>query len=176
MPAKSDRSELIKKELEKIRRRGGGRLTPRMVVEAAKAKAHPLHDEFEWDDSVAAQKYREDQARELIRYVTIEVVTESRTFDTVIYVRDQEAKSNEQGYVALTAEELEREHATKIMLSELQRCESAIERARGITAVLDAYHPGLSNQLETMLGYIVSLRASLGGDEAGIDPDGPRPS
>lgn len=48
-----------------------GRLTPKIVVEAARPENHPLHGSFEWDDSVAAQKWREDQAGWLIRHVKI---------------------------------------------------------------------------------------------------------
>lgn len=46
-----------------------GKLTPALVVDAAAAEDHPLHDRFEWDDSTAAHKYRLVQARELIRVV-----------------------------------------------------------------------------------------------------------
>jgi len=48
-----------------------GRLTPKVVVEAARDPRNPLHNKFEWDDSVAGQKYREAQAQELIRSVRI---------------------------------------------------------------------------------------------------------
>lgn len=44
-----------------------GALTPRIVLEVARDPEHPLHNRFEWDDSIAGQKYRLAQARELIR-------------------------------------------------------------------------------------------------------------
>lgn len=53
-----------------------GRLTPKIVVEAARPENHPLHGSFEWDDSVAAQKWREDQAGWLIRHVKITYKTD----------------------------------------------------------------------------------------------------
>lgn len=46
--------------------------TPQDVVDAAKAKSHPLHRHFEWDDKVAANAHRVDQARALIRIVRVE--------------------------------------------------------------------------------------------------------
>ena len=61
-------------ELERIRTRHNGRLEPEWVVHEAKAKRNPLHDLFEWDDNVAAQNYRVDQARGVIR--SIDVVVE----------------------------------------------------------------------------------------------------
>jgi hypothetical protein len=48
-----------------------GKLTPAVVLEEARSVEHPLHDRFEWDDDVAAEKWRKRQARELIRSVRI---------------------------------------------------------------------------------------------------------
>lgn len=44
-----------------------GRLTPTAVVDAARPDDAPLHSRFEWDDTVAAEKWRREQASELIR-------------------------------------------------------------------------------------------------------------
>lgn len=48
-----------------------GRLTPQSVVEAARDKGNPLHPHFEWDDGIAAQHYRLEQARSVIRVVRV---------------------------------------------------------------------------------------------------------
>lgn len=50
-----------------------GLILPERVVEAARPKTSPIHDQFEWDDSIAAQKYRLIQASDLIR-VSVEVI------------------------------------------------------------------------------------------------------
>lgn len=44
-----------------------GSLTPELVVETASDPKHPLHDRFDWDDTVAAQKWRLEQAGQLLR-------------------------------------------------------------------------------------------------------------
>ena len=49
-------------------------LTAARVVEESRAEDAVLHDEFEWDDSEAANKYREGQARHLINAITIATV------------------------------------------------------------------------------------------------------
>ena len=54
-------------ELERIRKKFG--LTPRNVVEQSRPDDSPLHGCFEWDDSAAAERYREGQARTIIRAV-----------------------------------------------------------------------------------------------------------
>lgn len=59
------------KELERIRKEGGGILRPPAVVEAARDPKNPLHDEFQWDDTEAAHQYRLWQARELIVKVRV---------------------------------------------------------------------------------------------------------
>jgi hypothetical protein len=50
---------------------GRGQLTPRVVVDVARDPGHPLHTQFEWDDSVAGEKYRQTQAAQLIRSVRV---------------------------------------------------------------------------------------------------------
>ena len=57
--------------LAKIAEQQKGRLTPPAVVEAARDTRNPLHRHFEWDDAVAAESYRLDQARALIRSVAL---------------------------------------------------------------------------------------------------------
>jgi hypothetical protein len=54
-------------------------LTPERVLEAASAKSSPLHRFFQWDNGKAAQAYRLDQARNLIRVVhVLKVIDDGR--------------------------------------------------------------------------------------------------
>lgn len=46
-------------------------LTPKTLVEASRARTAPLHNEFEWNDDIAAEKYREEQAASIIRHLII---------------------------------------------------------------------------------------------------------
>lgn len=48
------------------------KLTPANLVDVSRSADAPLHDEFEWDDAIAGEKYRESQAQYLIRVITIE--------------------------------------------------------------------------------------------------------
>ena len=52
-----------------------GKLTPALVVDVARDPDHVLHNRFEWDDSVAGERYRRDQAHELIRSVRVNYVS-----------------------------------------------------------------------------------------------------
>lgn len=53
-----------------------GMVTPTSVVEEASDESSPLHDHFEWDDSVAGPRYRLVQAGHLIRRYRVTVVTD----------------------------------------------------------------------------------------------------
>lgn len=59
-------------ELVKVRKRSGA-LTPESVVEAAADPDHPLHSQFNWDDTEAADAWRRQQARILIARVRVVV-------------------------------------------------------------------------------------------------------
>ena len=62
-------SELVEKN---------GFITPGIVVEDARNARSPLHDFFDWDNTVAAEKWRIVQARSLIMHVSITVVSENK--------------------------------------------------------------------------------------------------
>jgi len=59
----------IKEEIQKIY--DEDKLTATEVVNTAKDENNPLHSCFEWDDTVAGEKYREQQARQLINQFTV---------------------------------------------------------------------------------------------------------
>lgn len=49
----------------------GIEVTPEAVVDASRDPKSPTHNEFEWDDTIAAEKYRCEQARLLIGHIRI---------------------------------------------------------------------------------------------------------
>ena len=46
-------------------------LTPTSVLNASRDEQSLLHNEFEWDDTVAAEQYRKSQARAIIQNLTV---------------------------------------------------------------------------------------------------------
>jgi len=64
-------------------------IKPDEVVEAAKLTTSPLHEWFTWDDKKAANGFRHDEAKALLRYIITEVRTaeevsvEVRVFDSI---------------------------------------------------------------------------------------------
>lgn len=93
---------MVGEALESLRLELGGALEPDAVVAASRSPDAPLHPYFVWDDAVAAGRYRKDQARHLIRCVTVEVPrgvgmepVETRAFVSVV---DEE---EERGYTSI---------------------------------------------------------------------------
>lgn len=61
-------SGIYKADAQKVAEEiGNGKITPEEVLEKAKDKNSELHKCFEWNDSVAAEKYRLQQAGNVIR-------------------------------------------------------------------------------------------------------------
>lgn len=67
-------AQVIGEVLQGLAGEVGGELQPKHVVDAARSSNHPLHPHFEWDDAVAAEAFRLDQARNIIRIVRVEDV------------------------------------------------------------------------------------------------------
>lgn len=67
---KASKANVAGRELDRLTKVNGG-LTAENVVGSARSKKSPLHDFFEWSDSVAAQEYRLEQARHLMRCVIV---------------------------------------------------------------------------------------------------------
>ena len=76
------KNDEIKKQLEAIANRPAG-LNPRTLLMEAANPHSSLHRYFEWDDTEAAQKWREAQAYDLIRRIKVEVITSEQKTLTV---------------------------------------------------------------------------------------------
>lgn len=105
-----------------------GKLTPALVLQEATNPTHPLHNRFEWDDSVAAAKYRLDQAHELIRTVRV-VYRDSSETDRGRDVRAFHAVRSDTGYVYEPAEVVAADPLlSKIVLADMAREWKAMHR------------------------------------------------
>lgn len=68
----------VGEHLELLRKEAKGELTPEDVVKDARNDNSPLHSFFEWDDGEAAEKFRLQQARGLIRAVVAVYVSDDK--------------------------------------------------------------------------------------------------
>lgn len=71
--------------LEELKKENDGELTPSLVVEKASDATNPIHDCFEWDDSLAANLHRRQQARMLIGSIVVIKSEEYEGNETKLY-------------------------------------------------------------------------------------------
>ena len=64
-------AEIAGKMCAELSENGG--LTAKRLLDANRPEDAPLHGEFEWNDGVAAERYRETQARHIINCICIKV-------------------------------------------------------------------------------------------------------
>lgn len=131
--------------LSRIQKAHNGLLEPEAIIEAAKDEASPLHPHFEWDDAAAAGEYRKEQARELVRSLTVDI-SRSNVETKAVRAFVNVDVAGEKGYVStFTAmastdlrkqvlerafAELEAWRARHAELSELARIFAAIDETR----------------------------------------------
>lgn len=107
----------------------GGALSPRDVVDAAKNEASPLHPYFDWDDERAADHWRLEQARRLLRVrityqpLPANVRVAIPLFSSAWPNRGSGARSYQRTVVMLTEEE----QADRLALDALKRAQAQLK-------------------------------------------------
>lgn len=92
-------AQCVGERLEQIRERHDGKLRPEDVVADARHEDSPTHALFEWNDRRAAEAYRLDQARYVIRSVV--VVMEERTSPMRAFVPVVHDGDDERAYTSI---------------------------------------------------------------------------
>lgn len=125
---------IVAAEIERLAGLYDGKLTPETVVEAAKDVKNPLHDEFEWDDTVAGHLFRVEHARKLMRSVTyVRHDVETRTCKPIMpLVRDPDVAHNKQGYLETKSIVNNVDKQKGVMSDELTRIIANLKRAKEI--------------------------------------------
>ncbi len=142
--------------LSEIATQHGGRLTPDLVVKAARDKDSVLHRYFEWRDPHAAHAHRLDQARKLIQSVRVEIIVEQLSYRVPGYVRDPDAEESQQGYVTFRSLQRNEAMARDALAAEFSRALSALRRAWDMADAL-----GLREEIEELTTSIETLKARV---------------
>lgn len=156
------KAEIIRKELEAVRRKNGGILTAEKVIKAASNKSSPLHSCFEWDDAAAAHKHRLEQAESLIRRYRIEEkkVTPQRVEITYGVPEYSQHPGLSNGY-ARTFDLMNGADKPSLLAQEHQRLIGHVDRFAGYLR-MDGWHAE-ADQLQALMveiGNKVRLLAS----------------
>ena len=76
-------AEVAGRILEPLLEQSGKFIVAKSVVNLARNPKSPLHPAFEWDDSVAAEEYRTEQARKMLHSLRIKVENVTNTSEPV---------------------------------------------------------------------------------------------
>ena len=153
--------DAIRARLAQIETKHKGRLTPDAVVDDAKDKKSPLHDQFEWDDSKAAAAHRLAQARRLIVSVLVTTTTTTTIVEAPYYVRDPNAASNEQGYVSVPTLRSDQDYARAALIDAFKSAGDMLRRARELAIVLEMHE-----EVDTLINGVLDLRQRVEQPEA----------
>lgn len=113
-----------------------GRLTAGDLVEESRPEDAPLHEEFEWDDTVAAEEYRKSQARHIINHI-VEVVS-PEVVPTRAFFNIVQKEANYESVRTIIADEDKRKALLNKALAELHAFEMKYSSLVELTEVFDA--------------------------------------
>jgi hypothetical protein len=133
-----------------------GRLSPQDVLEDARDPSSPLHAAFPadaWDDAVAAERYRLDIARRIIRRFRFEVQINEVVLACPRYVRDLQKDNDDSGYVAMDRLRNEADNARAFMAYELSAVLGRLHRAADCAQVL-----GLAEDVAVLVRSVKALQ------------------
>lgn len=114
--------------LEELRVHNNGLLTPRAIIEEARPESSPLHNAFEWDDTVAAQKHREWQARYLMGAL-VAIVPQTET-DKPVRAFVNVHREKQQGYTSVAHAMSDAELRAQILAQAMREAIAWKERYR----------------------------------------------
>lgn len=141
--------QAVGERLEVLQARHGDALTAEQVVEDARDESSPLHPCFEWDDTVAAEEYRKEQARYLLRALIVvsepeeegaaegRPAPEGRAHRAYVVVREEDDDRYVPTVRAMSDEEL-RNQVLAQALAELRAVQRKYAELRELARVFEA--------------------------------------
>ena len=127
------KKQAMKRELDEIAARGHGNLEPKAVVDRARDPKNILHDSFEWDDSIAGEKYRIEQARALITTIYVTVSSpDGDNVTTLAYIRNPSKPLCDPGYKSITLLRDNAAASRKALAAEVRSVIALFDRAHGV--------------------------------------------
>jgi len=153
--------ERIIAELTRIAEKNGGVLRPEDVVEEARDPRSPLHDQFDWDNTEAARKWRLHQARNLIRVCVryLEVPGSQEKVPCRVWVSLTTDRLADGGYRPL-------EHVLRLkttreqLLEDAMREAEAFQRKYAMLSELAEVHEAISRALAAWRRRLTSQAAA----------------
>lgn len=109
-------AQVVGEEIERLEKKNEGILLPSAIVRAAKPVKSKLHECFEWNNRKAADKYRENQARELLRKIVIVYESKGKEEQIRAFVRIQ---NEDESHYCCTARIIDDEELQENVLEQI---------------------------------------------------------
>lgn len=124
--------EVVQKVGEEMLRLGAAErpVDKKELLDASRSKDAPLHDQFEWDDSIAGENYRLEQARWLIQSVKIiplvdgEDASPVRALTSIVVERESEDDPIERGFMFMPSAMAKQNTADQVVNNALNSLET----------------------------------------------------
>ena len=143
----------IKEELEEVLKSNKqGLLRPNEVVDYARDNRTTLHTQFEWDDEIAGEQYRLQQARQVIAVFTIPSPKKGSRAQIREFVSLEPDRKKEGGGYRPTLKVLSnKEHRKQLLLQSLKEFNNwhrKYSNLKELKPVFEAGHPLVEKHLE----------------------------
>jgi hypothetical protein len=148
------RLPIYRDELRRIEKKYG-MLTTDAVVKEASRTSNPLHSEFQWDDAIAAHKYRLTIASTLIRFVMVDVqMAPGRTPEAfhVFYSVPQKDAPSRRHYVDFNDVSSDKEYESYVINAARLRLKSwtqeygRVKRLRALALIIGKWIDSLTDE------------------------------
>lgn len=148
----------IGESLESIRLSNEGRLHVQDVLTEAANPASALHPAFTWDDQEAAESWRTQEARQLIRAVVVAKTEEEEPTAAFYNIKIGIGEEVDQFYQSITVlEQSPREYQAALqgLLGQLDALDRSIKELRKVTP------PTQSRQIDQASGFLARAKNVL---------------
>lgn len=153
---------LLKEEISELEsiENNKGQITPDVLLETARSEDSSLHNKFTWDDSEAAEKWRLEEARYLIKSFRLVVTIEEREIKVPMYVRDPSKDDSEQGYISILR--IKERTSAEVLKAELDCVLALLNRTLGIAEMKkDVLPANVVSEIKKIIGRTSELMNNL---------------
>ena len=120
-------ADIVGREIE-AEQREHGVCSPRGLVDRERPETAPLHAYFEWDDVRAAEEYRVDQARTLVRSVVIVHEDSEAPAYVHVTITDAEDSEDREGYMDFRSAMRNPRHRRQVFMETLEQLNGLRQR------------------------------------------------
>lgn len=125
-----------------------GRLTAKNLLDVSRPEDAPLHGEFEWDDSVAAEKFREEQARHVINSIKVVRTEEENENENEPHIRAffnlRRTEPEYESIQVILSDEDKYNELMKVAVRDLMAFERKYNKLKELSKVFDAINEVIS--------------------------------